>query len=271
MSFARLTIRTRLTALLVFVNVLLLSASGYAWYAIARLNGQLDHNLQVQDSVERAGDLSRRAQLAFKGQVQEWKNILIRGRDADLYDKHLKGFQERSATVKSLLVSLNESAKTVGLSANIADKAIAEHEELDKRYAEALAGFKAADPSTGYAVDKAIRGIDRAATDHIDALVKEFHDHGDALQAEAVRSAESEKTRLVIGLLTLAAIAVIVSGIAGTLTIMAITRRLKRATEVARVVASGNLATEIEPGRDDELGQLLSSLREMNGSLASIV
>ena len=271
MSFARLTIRTRLTALLVFVNVLLVAASGYAWYAIARLNNQLDHNLKVQDEVERTGDLSRRAQVAFKGQVQEWKDLLIRGRDASAYDKHFKAFQERSATVKSLLVSLNEGAKRVGLAGNIADKAIAEHDELDKKYYDALAGYKAADASAAYEIDKSIRGMDRAATDHIDLLVKSIHDHGDELQAEAVRSAETEKNKLVIGLITLAAIAVLVSGIAGSFTIMAISRRLKRATEVARVVASGNLATEIEPGRDDELGQLLGSLREMNGSLASIV
>jgi methyl-accepting chemotaxis protein len=57
----------------------------------------------------------------------------------------------------------------------------------------------------------------------------------------------------------------------GTFTILAITRRLKRATDIARAVAEGNLTTRIETGRDDELGQLLGSLREMNDSLAGIV
>ena len=35
MSPGNLSIRTRLTVLLVFVNVLMLSAAGYAWFALA--------------------------------------------------------------------------------------------------------------------------------------------------------------------------------------------------------------------------------------------
>ena len=271
MFFARLTIRARLAALLIFGNALLLAASGYAWYAITALNAQLDHTVKVQDEIERAGDLSRRAQIAFKGQVQEWKNILIRGQEAQLFETHVKAFQERSATVKSLLVSLNEAAKRVNLPGTLADKAIAEHEDLDRKYLEALRSYKPNDPTSAHEIDKAVRGIDRAATDHIDQLVKVVHDQGDQLAADSQRAAASEKTALVLGLGALALFALLVSGIAGTLTILAITRRLQRATEVARVVASGNLSTEIHAGRDDELGQLLSSLRGMNDSLAGIV
>src|SRR4051812_18085984 len=170
MLFARLTIRARLAALLIFGNALLLTASGYAWYAIARLNDQLDHMGKVQDEIERTGDLSRRAQLAFKGQVQEWKNILVRGQEQELFDKHLAAFQERSVAVKSLLTSLNEAAKRVGLPGTLADKALAEHEDLDKKYLDALRAYKVGNSAAGHEVDKVVRGIDRAATDHIDLL-----------------------------------------------------------------------------------------------------
>jgi methyl-accepting chemotaxis protein-1 (serine sensor receptor) len=269
--FARLTISARLTALLVFVNVLLVAASGYAWYAMTRLNQQLDKTIKVQDDIERAGDLSRRAQLGFKTQVQEWKNVLIRGQDVELFDKHLKAFQKTSQNVKSLLVSLNVAAKGVGLPGTLADAAIAEHETLDQRYLEAIKSYSHANSSSTLAVDQAVRGIDRGASDRIDDLVKVVHEHGDQIAAETARAAASEKNMLILGLAALAAIAILVSGVAGTLTIVGISRRLKRATEVARVVAAGDLATEIQTGRNDELGQLLGSLKEMNGSLASIV
>ena len=271
MLFNRLTIRARLGALLVFVNVLLIAAAGYAWYAIARLNSQLTQTIKVQDQVERTADLSRRAQLGFKVQVQEWKNILIRGQDAELFQKHLKSFEERSASVKSLLQQLNEGAKAVGLPATLADKAIAEHDELDKRYLQALKAYRATDASSTQEIDRAVRGIDRAATENIDALVKVVQEHGDQLAAETVRAAASEKTQLILGLAALALFAIGVSALAGTLTILGITRRLQRATEVAQAVASGNLSTHIESDRDDELGKVLGSLREMNGSLAAIV
>ena len=47
MGFARMSIRTRLTTLLVFVNALLFAAAGYAWYAIGSLNTRLTDMIEV--------------------------------------------------------------------------------------------------------------------------------------------------------------------------------------------------------------------------------
>ncbi len=269
--FAKLSIRSRLTFLLVFVNVLLVAASGYAWYAIARLNNQLEATIAVQNQVEAAGDLSRRAQLEFKVQVQEWKNILIRGEDPQLLEKHRNAFTERSVKVKAHLASLNAAAKGMNLPGTLADAALAEHEELDKKYAEAIKLFRPTDPASIHEVDKAVRGIDRAATDRIDGIVKQVQEHGDKMAADTARAADTEKTKLVIGLAILALFSIAVSGVVGTIIITSLGRRLVRASEVARIVASGNLAANIEIGRPDEIGQLLGSLREMNDSLSGIV
>jgi methyl-accepting chemotaxis protein len=266
-----LSIRTRLALLLVFVNGLLVVAAGYGWYAISQLNDQLEHALYVQDQAEKAGDLSRRAQIEFKIQVQEWKNILIRGQEPELFEKHSKAFAERSAKVKELLVDLAGPARILGLPPTLADKAIAEHEELDKRYYEALKSYKTSDMASAHQVDRMIRGIDRAATDHIDDVVKVVQGRGDELQAESAKSAAAEKKLLIAGLIALALLSAAVSAITGTITILAITRRLQRATTFARTIAAGDLTAQVEIGRDDELGQLLGSMREMNGSLASIV
>jgi methyl-accepting chemotaxis protein len=266
-----LTIRARLAVLLIFVNALMLLAAGYAWYAISRLNDQLLNVLYAQNQVETAGDMSRRAQIEFKSQVQEWKNILLRGADAQLLERHTKAFDESSAKVRKHLAALNEIAATVDLPSTLANKALTEHDELDKQYHEALKGFRPADPASAHEVDKLVRGIDRAATDHIDSIVKLVQEHGDQIADRTAKTAASEKTYLVLGLAVLAFFAVAVSAIAGTLTVLAITRRLHRAAEVARNVAAGNLGADIEIGRADELGTVLASLRDMNASLAGIV
>ena len=271
MALGNLSIRTRLTGLLMFVNVLLFVAAGYAWYAIATLNDRMNEMIDTQNHIEEAGDLSRRAQLAFKVQVQEWKNILLRGNDASLLDKHMKGFQDESAKVKSLLTELNGVAKKVALPPTIADKAISEHEELDRRYMEAFKSFRTTEAASSHEVDKAVRGMDRAATDHIDAIVKDVREHGDVLAAQAAKAAAEEKTRLIAGLALLIVIAAVVSAIAGFVTIAAITRRLNSAATAARTVADGDLSQEIDAGRADELGRVLGSMREMNASLAGIV
>ena len=77
--FAKLSIRTRLTVLLAFVNLMLFAAAGYAWYAIASLDSRMNELIATQNHVEEAIDVSRRVQLEFKTQVQEWKDMLLRG------------------------------------------------------------------------------------------------------------------------------------------------------------------------------------------------
>jgi methyl-accepting chemotaxis protein len=269
--FANVSIRTRLAALLAFMNALLFVASGYAWYAIARLNDQLAGTILLQTQIEATSDLARRSQLDFKKQVQEWKDLLVRGQDRELFDKHMKGFTERSAAVNQDLVSLNTQAVAIGMASHFADKAIAEHDELDRKYLEAIKSYRAGDATSAIEADKAVRGMDRAPTDHIDELVRAVSNRGEELGAQTARDAAAEKRFLVLGLALLAFVAAAVSTIVGTLTILAITRRLQRATEFARTVAAGNLGARIDAGRQDELGQLLLSMRDMNDSLAGIV
>ncbi|HEX7404059.1 MAG TPA: methyl-accepting chemotaxis protein [Usitatibacter sp.] len=270
MIFANVSIRTRLAALLVFMNVLLFLAAGYAWYAIARLNDQLAATILSQTQIEATSDLARRTQLDFKKQVQEWKDLLIRGQDRELFDKHMKGFTERSAAVNQDLVSLNSQAVAIGLPSTFADKAIAEHDELDRKYLAAIKSYRA-DATSALEIDKAVRGMDRAPTDHVDELVRAVSNRGEELGAQTARDAAVEKRTLIVGLALLAFIAAAVSTIVGTIMILAITRRLQRATEFARTVAAGNLGARIDAGRQDELGELLLSMRDMNDSLAGIV
>jgi methyl-accepting chemotaxis protein-1 (serine sensor receptor) len=242
--FANLTVRTRLALLLTFVNLMLFAAAGYAWYAITRLNGHIEHTIKENNHVEAASNLARKAQVDFKVQVQEWKNTLIRGNDPALYDRHWKAFADRSGNVKKHLTGLNAEAKNIGLPGDIADKALAEHEELDRRYHAAIKSFDGNKESSADVVDALVRGIDRAANDNIDALVDRIQEHGDKLAAITSKEAATDKSALVIGLIVLAFCAALVSIIAGTLTILAITRRLQRATEVAREVAAGNLTAD---------------------------
>jgi len=271
MNIGKLSIRARLAALLVFANVFLIAAAGYAWYAISRLNSQLENVVAVTNEVDAAKDLARSAQLHFKIQVQEWKNMLLRGYDAELYAKHSKGFAEESDRVTRDLKTLAEAAGRVGVDAKLVESATVEHNELNRRYAEALRAFHGSDMGSAHEVDKAVRGMDRAATEHFDAIAKTVQERGDKLDAEAVANAAAEKRLLVIGLALMALFTVVMSAVSGTLVIAGIARRLQRATEVARTVAAGDLTADIDIGREDELGKLLRSLADMNGSLAGIV
>jgi methyl-accepting chemotaxis protein-1 (serine sensor receptor) len=51
----------------------------------------------------------------------------------------------------------------------------------------------------------------------------------------------------------------------------AVTRPLNRAVQLAKSVAAGDLSSEIEVDRQDETGQLLAALKQMNGNLLAMV
>ncbi|MFC6281989.1 methyl-accepting chemotaxis protein, partial [Polaromonas aquatica] len=69
----------------------------------------------------------------------------------------------------------------------------------------------------------------------------------------------------------LGAIALVAGGLLAWLLSRSITRPLSQAVEAARTVASGDLRHQIRVNSEDEIGQLLSALKEMNASLVQSV
>jgi methyl-accepting chemotaxis protein len=130
-------------------------------------------------------DRARVLQVDFKKQVQEWKNLLLRGSKYEDFKKYEDSFKKEEGAVR-------EDAKT--LLADVKDPEagkmlqafITAHEEMGTKYEAAIRAFegtKGADPS---AADAMVKGVDRIPTDGIDALVVRLQ----AVVAEA-RAAQS--------------------------------------------------------------------------------
>ena len=269
MGLTRLSVRARLLCLLVFVNVTLLGAAGYAWYALARLNNEFDSALARTNQVEAASDLARRAQLEFWGQLRIWSQVVLATEDEKA--QHVKTFSDRGARVAEHLGELGGQLKALGVSEDLARHALKDHQSVTNRYLASAKDLKAGSLPSILESRTNLRGFDNAVLDRMDALVKGIQKRGDELAQGAAETAASEKKILLAGLGVAVLLALLVSGSVGWVTVNMITRRLQRATEVSAIVASGDLTSSIEAGRSDELGQLLGSLAHMNDSLARIV
>src|SRR5881394_3301450 len=269
MGLTKLSVRARLLCLLVFVNVMLLGAAGYAWYALTRLNNEFDNAIARQNQVEAASDLARRAQLEFWGQLRVWALVLLATEDEK--PQHVKTFADRGARVGEHLTELEGQLKALGVSEELARDALKDHQAVTNRYMAGANDIKPGSLASILESRTAVRGLDNAVLDRMDALVKGIQKRGDDLAQRAAETAASEKKILLAGLGIAVLLALAVSGIVGLITVNMITRRLERATEVSRIVASGDLTARIEAGRPDELGQLLGSLSHMNASLVGIV
>jgi methyl-accepting chemotaxis protein len=141
-------------------------------------------------------DTVRIAEASFKLQVQEWKDILLRGRAPEAYAKHLNGFVAAERSVDEALAA----AAVAGNGFNIDPSEIASvqrmHAELGRRYRAALREFSSSDPAAAATVDRLVAGIDRAPAAAIDALASHFIAAAEAQRQAAAADLERRSRAL---------------------------------------------------------------------------
>lgn len=171
----------KLVGLLV-VSVLGLAVAGHHGTSSAVREGTQD----VEASLRSAEllDLTRTTQVGFKVQVQNWKNLLLRGRDAQDRDLYLARFAESEGRVSGLL---GELASGHGLPADLVDEVrsiSAAHGELGRRYRSAFERFRPDDPGSVFDIDASVRGIDQDVDRRIDAVADRVLERQRASTAE---------------------------------------------------------------------------------------
>jgi hypothetical protein len=158
------------TAALVSLLVLLLGVTSL--FVLSYSNTRSAAALERLHTFHAAQLAAVKAQVSFKTQVQEWKNLLLRGRVADDYASYLARFQQCEADTQSSLALLQSHLNQLSLDSAEATRLATDHASLGRSYRSALASYRPADPATGFAVDAAIRGIDRPLNDAIDTLAQ---------------------------------------------------------------------------------------------------
>jgi len=243
----------------------LLLVLGAALYGIYSLNQSLNTyatTVQASNDNERT---SNNLAVAFKTQVQEWKNTLLRGRDPKALEKHWSAFdkieREMAEGVRKLVAGL-----PAGEARSLVEKFAASHTAMGQSYHKGFEAFKAAgfDAAAG---DAAVHGMDREPAKLLDEAGKKIAAESAAISAQA--AADGQRATLVSLVLMLV---VCGAGLFGNVLFSrAITRPISRAVEVARGVAAGDLSLQFEAQGKDETAQLLIALKQMQASLATLV
>src|SRR3954465_9108777 len=92
MKLADLKIGVRLGLLGAFFFIALAIVATGGWRALDASNANSEQALRRSLAISQAIDTARGAQVEFKIQVQEWKNILIRGNDPALLERYTQAF-----------------------------------------------------------------------------------------------------------------------------------------------------------------------------------
>ncbi|MBO8042349.1 hypothetical protein J6396_32365, partial [Pseudomonas aeruginosa] len=152
---------------------------------------------------------AERLQREFRGQVQEWKNVLLRGHDDALRQRHLDAFDSEGRLVEQLARGLVASPDI--RTRELAQSFIGLHPQLQRDYHAALQAFAEAgyDPAVG---DNLVRGKDRPVATALDAL--STHATQVAEATVAARSQQARQTLLLCAALTVLAAVLLLMGLA---------------------------------------------------------
>jgi hypothetical protein len=143
---------------------------------LAALTDAIERHAIVVEAIDKA----RGAQVRFKTQVQEWKNILLRGDDPALLDKYLKSFQTHAVQTQEKFSQVTVEARALGMNDLVGQtqKLVDTHKSITLRYettlAEAQAGTAAISATVARQVDVSLRGVDRDLENSIGLFADEI-------------------------------------------------------------------------------------------------
>lgn len=268
-----ITIKARLFLLTLCSFLLLILVGGFSFYQASRLNDRLVAVIDDSEKLLRAVDTARSAQVSFKTQVQEWKNILIRGKDPASFDRHVAGFNKQDKAVSEALGRLEALAREIGIADRLeVTKVTAVFAKLAPAYLDALKSYDRGELDPATTVDALVRGIDRAPTEQIDGLVERIEAIAAERATAEVQAAREIYAAVQTGLAVFIAAAVAILGFLAWMIIRSITRpvmQLERTmTEVAR---TNDLTQRARITNRDEIGEMATALDAMLAKMHSLV
>jgi methyl-accepting chemotaxis protein-1 (serine sensor receptor) len=110
---------------------------------------------------EESVDVARSAQIEFEKQVQEWKDILLRGNDPIAFEKYRDAFTKHGEATEKNLQQLKVLLHELGLDTGQVDQASRAHQELNAKYLAALKQYDFANPNSAHILDVMMKGMDR--------------------------------------------------------------------------------------------------------------
>jgi|GEM_PF-36100 len=220
---------------------------------------------ELVDGPLRASQLIDEANLQFKIQVQEWKNVLLRGRQPAELDKYWQQFQSREQQVQSLLAQLlaDSDGELTAPLRQLRDS----HRQLGQAYSQGREAFLAAggDPVAG---DAAVKGVDRAASEQMSALVEQLR--SGARERAAIINDSAQRT-VWIGLLVMLGSAILVGLLSLWLVNRSLIEPIRQLIDYVAQLSQGRFAARVDDRRKDELGRLARAANTLRDFLAETI
>jgi hypothetical protein len=126
-----MTIRAKFATGLICILVVNLMAGLYAFGLYQRANSQA---AEVREASSQIVATALSTQVRFKKQVQEWKNILLRGQDPALFDQYLAQFEKEEQNTRASMQRLIELLGENLAARETAGQFLEAHTQLGEEY-----------------------------------------------------------------------------------------------------------------------------------------
>ncbi|HKV40926.1 MAG TPA: methyl-accepting chemotaxis protein [Blastocatellia bacterium] len=269
--FRKMKIRTRLFASLSAVMSLMIGLSVVQLMGLNKSDQSLLSGLAVAKSVTADVDAARSVEIHFKKQVQEWKDLLIRGNDPASYAKYSANFQAEEAEVQNRLKLLRESLVRQGMDTSAIDHLSKVHAELGAKYRDALKTYNTSDPLSVHKVDQMVQGIDRPATEAMDLAVSPIMQRADERFSKLEKTAASTSSFILSISVACLFAAIALALVVGLLIAGAINKPLAAIVSAVATMSDGDFSQRVVLPRADEFGALADGLNRMASKLSGVL
>jgi methyl-accepting chemotaxis protein len=265
------SIGTRLFGLAAVLATLMAVVGGLGLNSLQNSTETLRTSLATARTVTTLVDEGRDAQVNVKKQVQEWKDLIIRGHKQADFEKYYAAFGSQETIVQQRLTALRDTLRVAKWSVGDVEAIMREHASNGALYREAIKQYSPGDPRSTQRVDSLVKGIDRPMNAALDAVVDSVQHVGFARMSELLANAESSyKTVRTTFAISLALAIALALGIAYA-TIRTITVPLASLVGAADRVAKGDFRWAAGEIRGDETGRLQSAMQRMTDTLSNTI
>ena len=271
--FDNMSVKKQFVVLGAIVSIIVLFTGSFGLYNFYQANKRQAGIQSVSKVLLQTVDTARNAQVHFKIQVQEWKNILMRGNDEEAFDKYLKGFTKEEKAVQDGLKTASGFMRQLGMDTSKVDDVMKAHADLGEKYRGALSSYDKSNPLSYKTVDKLVKGMDRPPTEAIDGIVKHIGEYGEKTFSNLENESAAIYRRnlfITIGFLIAALL------MAGCFSFMILRRLFNQlgnepvyVSEIVTKVAEGDLTVKIISNEQNNtsicaaIGTMVEKLREV--------
>lgn len=262
-----------------FALMLVIVLGSVVWTTATIAKLRLDVKHQTENMADSFAFIHKvdNAQVVFKGQVQEWKNVLLRGHNPKLYKKYWGKFVAAEKVFQQQMVEIERSLtqrkllKYAKLTAQLAQ----DHNTLGVKYRAALNSSDPEDINFSKLVDVKVRGVDRPTSKGLKNLAQELYKLKNNEFKTSLKFVDDEFLNFQMSVLLTEIVLFVLLLVLSWYIIVKIKRSIGSSPEYAITVcaeiAEGKLNQAKIHHFNSKKTSIMSAMHEMHGKLKQII